>query len=111
MLRIAGSIWVMKSHRSWRTLFTVLALALSIAPGARAQGKVHHTPKVSLTEARTKALAVVGGTVLAEELEQEGGRWIYSFEIKPKGETRKIVREVNIDADTGAIVNVETETG
>jgi uncharacterized membrane protein YkoI len=99
----------MKSHRSWHSLITVLGLSLTIAPVASAQDRVAHTPKVSLTEARTKALAVVAGSVAAEELEQEGGRWIYSFEIKPKGETRKIIREVNIDADTGAVVNVETE--
>ena len=33
----------------------------------------------------------------------------YSFEIKPAGETRKIVKEVNLDADTGAVVSVEVE--
>lgn len=101
----------MKLYRSWGLIITVLALSLSIAPAARAQDKVEHTPKVSLEDARTKALAVVVGTVLAEELEHEGGRWIYSFEIKPNGEKRKIIREVNVDADTGAIVNVETEKG
>jgi len=51
----------------------------------------------------------VPGKVLAEELEHEGGRWIYSFEIKPTGETRKLIKEVNIDADTGAVVDIGTE--
>ena len=68
-----------------------------------------HQAKVSMTDARAKALALVPGVVRAEELEQEGGRWIYSFEIKPTGETRKIIKEVNIDADTGAVVGVEVE--
>lgn len=69
-----------------------------------------HVAKVSMDAARTKALALVPGTVSAEELEHEGGRWIYSFEIKPKGETRRIVKEVNIDADTGALVgSIQTE--
>ena len=99
----------MKSHHAWRSLATIIALSLSIAPVASAQDGVTHTPKVSLKDARTKALAVVAGTVAAEELEQEGGRWIYSFEIRPKGESHKIIREVNIDADSGAVVNVETE--
>ena len=37
------------------------------------------------------------------------GRWIYSFVIKPNSETRKIVREVNVDADRGTIVSLEVE--
>ncbi len=59
--------------------------------------------------ARRTALTRVPGSVKAEELEHEGGRWIYSFEIRPDGETRKIIREVNVDADTGRIVDVSTE--
>jgi uncharacterized membrane protein YkoI len=52
---------------------------------------------------------VPGGAVVAEELEFEGKRWIYSFEIKPKGEKGKRIKEVNIDADTGVVVSVDTE--
>jgi uncharacterized membrane protein YkoI len=68
-----------------------------------------HQPRIPLADARTKALALVPGTVVAEELEHERGRWIYSFEIKPQGEKRRLIKEVNVDADTGVIVNVETE--
>ena len=55
------------------------------------------------------ALTRVPGEVRSEELEREHGRWIYSFVIKPKGETQPTVRELNIDADTGEFVNEEVE--
>ncbi len=69
-----------------------------------------HPVKLSIDVARAKALQLVAGTVSAEELEHEGGRWIYSSEIRPTGEKRAIVKEVNIDADTGALVGtIQTE--
>ena len=51
------------------------------------------------------------GTVKHEELEKEHGRWIFSFEIVPEGRKPgdKHIQEVNVDADSGAIVSVETE--
>ena len=96
-----------------------LILILSAAPLALAAGPAlagspanhahRHHAKISQAQARKTALARVPGVVKAAELEKEKGRWIYSFEIKPRGETRTIVKEVNIDADTGAIVEVGTE--
>jgi uncharacterized membrane protein YkoI len=89
--------------------FAVWALAVSPPLLAGQAGDSKHQPKIPMAEARAKAMVLVPGALIAEELEQEGGRWIYSFEIKPKGETRKIIKEVNIDADTGAVVGIETE--
>jgi uncharacterized membrane protein YkoI len=86
----------------------VLAAAASLFAGSQ-QHQAQHQAKLSLSDARAKALALVPGTVRAKELEHERGRWIYSFEIKPVGETRKLIKEVNIDADTGAVVSIETE--
>jgi hypothetical protein len=85
------------------------ALGPMVALPAWAGDRQQHQPRVSLSDARAKALATVPGKVVAEELEHEKGRWIYSFEIKPQGETRRLIKEVNIDADTGVVVNVETE--
>ena len=103
----------MKHVRLSFALAAGLALAaplIALAPAiAHAAGKTHEA-KFPLSDARTKALAQVpGGTIVAEELEYEAKRWIYSFEIKPKGEKGKLIKEVNIDADTGAIVSVDTE--
>lgn len=97
-----------------KSIFRSIGLALSIvlpAAGmaATASAKETHQAKVPIAEARAKALGLVPGKVVDEELEHEGGRWIYSFEIKPTGEKRKLIKEVNIDADTGAVVGIETE--
>ena len=98
--------------RSWLPLVVALLAAPVLAPRVLAgkAEKTKHVAKVSLEAARVTALARVPGTVRAEELEEEDGRWIYSFEIKPTGETRKIIKEVNVNADTGKIVDVETES-
>jgi uncharacterized membrane protein YkoI len=88
-------------------LGTVLVVPLACAAGAAARARPPaadtspYTPRITMAEAREKALKVVPGLVRAEELEFESGRWIYSFEIKPAGEKRRIIKEVNIDADTG----------
>jgi uncharacterized membrane protein YkoI len=89
--------------------FAVSTLALAPSAFADRPGESKHQAKIPMAEAMAKALSLVPGTLIAEELEHERGRWIYSFEIKPRGETRKIIREVNIDADTGAVVGIETE--
>ena len=68
-----------------------------------------HQAKVAIADARAKALSLVAGTLVKEELEHENGRWIYSFEIKPTGEKGKSIKEVNIDADTGMLVSIDTE--
>ena len=65
--------------------------------------------KISLEAARKTALAAVpGGTVRSEELEQEHGRLIYSFDIVVPGKTG--VEEVNVSARTGKIVAKHHET-
>lgn len=92
-----------------KSLLATLALILS-APIAFAGGKAPpHKAKISMAKARSIALAKIPGTVKSQEFEHERGHWIYSFEIKPTGETRKIVREVNVDAYDGAIVSLEVE--
>ncbi len=91
------------------SLLAVVPAVAAVTSAAHAESRKHE-PKVSIDDARAKALSLVPGEVKAEELERERGRWIYSFEIKPTGETRRIIKEVNIDADTGVLVGkVETE--
>jgi uncharacterized membrane protein YkoI len=94
-----------------RSMVVVLALGVVACAGATrtATAAETHQAKVPIAEARAKALGLVAGAVVAEELEHEKGRWIYSFEIKPTGEKGNLIKEVNIDADTGALVGIETE--
>ncbi len=95
-------------RRALALAITLGALAPFVASPAFADEQEHHA-KIPMDEARNKALALVPGNVVSEELEHERGRWIYSFEIKPAGEKRKIVTEVNIDSDTGEVVSIEIE--
>lgn len=65
--------------------------------------------KISLEAARKTAMAAVpGGTVRSEELEQEHGRLIYSFDIVLPGKPG--VEEVNVSARSGKIVAKHHET-
>jgi uncharacterized membrane protein YkoI len=63
--------------------------------------------KISMAQARATALARVPGTIAGAELEREGGKLLYSFDIKsPKVSG---VMEVHVDAVTGAVLSVEHE--
>jgi len=62
--------------------------------------------KISADQARKTALERVAGTIVEEELEKENGRIVYSIEIRDKNQK---VFDVEVDAETGAIVNVEEE--
>jgi hypothetical protein len=58
---------------------------------------------LSPEQARQKALALApGGSIIEEEIEEENGRLIYSFELKVPGQER--ATEVEIDAKTGEIL-------
>ena len=58
--------------------------------------------------AEASALAKIpGGSIRAAEIEKEGGKLIYSFEIKVKG--RPGIEEVNVDATNGKVIGVEHE--
>ena len=99
-------------HRSLVWLAAMAATTPLIAAVPRIAGAEtkKHEPKYPIADARSKALAEVpGGTIVAEEMEYENKLWIYSFEIKPKGEKGKSIKVVNIDADTGALISVDTE--
>lgn len=64
--------------------------------------------KLTDADARAIAQARIAGEIVDSELEREHGHLIYSIEIRPTGQT-KGVKEVNVDAIDGSIVNVEDE--
>jgi hypothetical protein len=78
-----------------------------IFTGAHAEG----TPpanRISLEKARKTATQAYAGSVQGEELEFEGGKWLYSFDLKkPKD---KNVHEVQVDALSGKVLDVHVET-
>jgi uncharacterized membrane protein YkoI len=83
--------------------FSAAVLSLMLVPFGQA-GTTHKT-KLSMEEARKIAVAKEAGKVNSHELEKEKGRWIYSFDI----ERDKQVHEVNVDANTGEIVEDSVE--
>ena len=105
-------------------LFAVALLASAATVGAQGtKHKPHHKAhakvesqaalekeaKMSMADARAMALATVpGSTVQAGEIEREGGKLIYSFDMKVAGKSG--IDEVNIDAMTGKLVSNKHET-
>jgi uncharacterized membrane protein YkoI len=72
------------------------------SPGLLAQAKI------SVDSARAIARhRIPGGVIQSSELEREGGKLVYSFDLKVAG--KKGTEEVLVDAITGRIVGVEHE--
>jgi uncharacterized membrane protein YkoI len=59
-----------------------------------------------MAQAEQVALAKEAGSIKQKELEQEKGRLIYSFDIQ----TKDGIREVNVDALTGNVVEDSPES-
>jgi uncharacterized membrane protein YkoI len=72
-------------------------------PGLLAKAKI--AADVAIASAQAK---VPKGALAAAEIEQEGGKLIYSFDFKTPGKSG--IDEVNIDAMTGKVLRVEHET-
>jgi uncharacterized membrane protein YkoI len=74
-----------------------------------AAASLSDSAKVALSTARTTALAKVpNGKVVSEELEQENGRLVYSFDIRQG--TIPGTAEVQVDARDGSVVSVVHES-
>ena len=101
---------------TFRSALVLAALAsLATVAGAQATATMkEETPgllaqaKISPEAARTTALArVKGSTIKEEEIEKEGGKLVYAFDLKVAGKSG--IEEVLIDAVTGKIVSVDHE--
>ena len=91
----------MKKH------FIVMAMTLSLITAGAMRASAA-TPKTKLTRADAEKIALnkEAGTIKSGELEKEHGRMIFSFDVQ----TRAGVHEVNIDANTGAVVEDSVES-
>ena len=107
---------IMKINHIISSLITVGVLAVGLTActtekeGHNAsEAQLAAQAKVSRADAEKIALnRVPGGTIKEAELEKEKGKLIWSFDIATPG-TRDIT-EVNVDAMTGAVVDVSKET-
>jgi uncharacterized membrane protein YkoI len=96
-------------------LATTLAAGLVAAgftacvSGKQDQATLAASAKVPRADAEATALSKVpGGLIKDGELEKEKGRLIWSFDISIPGS--QDIKEVAVDAITGAVVSVDTET-
>ena len=79
------------------------------AKKADTQASLQKEAKISEATARATALKEVpNGTVKSSELEREGGKLIYSYDITVAGKTG--IDEVNVNAIDGTIVAKQHET-
>jgi hypothetical protein len=88
------------------SLFTIFAV-LAVVKSAQAR-ETPPTNIVSIETARKAATAAYPGKVKDEELEFEGGKWIYSFDLSSKKDSK--IHEVHVDALTGKVLEIHTET-
>ena len=71
------------------------------------QAQLQKEAKISMRKAKSIALKQVpSGKINSAELEREGGKLIYSFDIK----TGAGITEVNVDAMNGKVVDVHKES-
>lgn len=84
-------------------LIAILVLSTVLPGSAVAKSQ---KPKLTMEQARTTALAKHRGTIKSGELEKEHGKLVYSFDIQ----TSEGIREVQVDAMTGEIVEDKVES-
>ena len=89
-----------------KKIITAFVAAGLLSFGAFAATTTTAKPKITMAEARATALKKAPGTVKSEELENEHGKLIYSFDIAT---SKSGVTEVNVDAMNGKIVAVQHE--
>ena len=94
---------MMKYYAVTLSMLTTTVVAASAFSQSRPAAEQH---SITLDRAQTIALTRVPGTVRHAELEREHGHWIYSFEIRTP---QRVAMEVNVDADSGSIVEVSRE--
>ena len=88
---------------------TTLSLTLGLSLISVNAGAANTPPKnrISMEKARELASRVYSGAIKDEELEFEGGKWIYSFDLKKPGDA--LTHEVQIDAVSGKMIGMHTE--
>ena len=92
---------------------TFLIALLLASPQVKCQAKpeLQAKAKVTCEAARKTALAKLGGKglrVKSAELEEEGGKLVWSFDVKRAGKSG--VDEVQVDAADGSVVSSKHET-
>jgi hypothetical protein len=113
-LNFSGLTWVeafmkMKKSRILTVGFALVVGAVTTVQAQPSEAQLMKETKVTKSRAEKIALTKVpDGIIKSAELEREHGLLIWSFDIAKPG-TKKIT-EVQVDAKTGKIASVKTET-
>ena|SRR6185437_1422608 len=92
-----------------KNIICSIATVTAIAGLFTACNSAKSQAKISETEARAIAMQQVpNGTIKESELEKEKGHLIWSFDMAIPGS--RDIKEVNVDAITGKVLALETET-
>lgn len=106
-LALVGSASIAGAQQSRAT--HTHAAATATAHRHETQADLEKEARITMADARAIALKTVpGATIQTGELEREGGKLIYSFDLKTAGKTG--IDEVNIDATTGTVLGNKHET-
>ena len=96
----------MTNSKMTKSIFGFVAL---FAAASLAQAKeVPPANRISHEVASKAAISAFPGKIKGEELEFEGGKWIYSFDLTSTKDAK--IHEVHVDAITGKVLDMHTET-
>ncbi len=84
----------------------MMAMMIAMVFGISALTANAQTKKIGMAKAKAIALKNASGRIQSSELEKEGGKMIYSFDIRNKKGT---ITEVNVDAYSGKVIAVSEE--
>lgn len=108
-LTIEEQPMIMNTKSTFATMF--VAAGILFAPGCATESASELAAQATITRAQAEDIALtkaVGGQVKSGELEKEHGHLVWSFDIATPGNPN--ITEVQVDARSGKIVSVETET-
>ena len=89
-------------HTTHATTKTTTTVHVKGDPKLKAEAKVSEADAIATAEKE-----VPDGKIASAEIEREGGKLIYSFDLKAPHKSG--VEEVNVDANTGTVVKKEHE--
>ena len=90
-------------HTTHATTKTTTTIHVKGDPKLKAEAKVSEADAIATAEKE-----VPDGKIQSAEIEREGGKLIYSFDLKAPHKSG--VEEVNVDASTGTVVKKEHES-
>lgn len=91
-----------------KAMLAVVILSAAPMPVFASAKKQPPKNRVAVVKAREIAKSSFAGEIKSEELEFEGGKWIYSFDLQASQD--KQIHEVHVDAISGRVLDSHVES-